>query len=208
MIFVRGQSLRISSAASRPPRFGIAMSRRRTSGRSSTQRSIACRPSSASPTTSMSSAFWRRALTPSRMRAWSSAITTRVLGMEDLFWNRNLERDVRAVAGRGVEAHLPAEDLHAFAHAEETEAAACLRRQLDALRVEPPAVVLDLDEQPLLVGGDLQEDVLGLRVAGHVEERLLHDPEDRGRDVPGRSEEHTSELQSPCNLVCRLLLEK
>src|SRR5256885_11781317 len=27
-------------------------------------------------------------------------------------------------------------------------------------------------------------------------------------DVEGRSEEHTSELQSPCNLVCRLLLEK
>src|SRR5256885_8919771 len=25
---------------------------------------------------------------------------------------------------------------------------------------------------------------------------------------PVRSEEHTSELQSPCNLVCRLLLEK
>src|SRR2546426_4106656 len=25
---------------------------------------------------------------------------------------------------------------------------------------------------------------------------------------PERSEEHTSELQSPCNLVCRLLLEK
>src|SRR5256885_3194923 len=34
------------------------------------------------------------------------------------------------------------------------------------------------------------------------------------RQAPGaslrgeRSEEHTSELQSPCNLVCRLLLEK
>src|SRR2546426_4747210 len=28
-----------------------------------------------------------------------------------------------------------------------------------------------------------------------------------GCPVP-RSEEHTSELQSPCNLVCRLLLEK
>src|ERR1022692_523317 len=29
------------------------------------------------------------------------------------------------------------------------------------------------------------------------------------RDPPeNRSEEHTSELQSPCNLVCRLLLEK
>src|ERR1039457_1753586 len=32
-----------------------------------------------------------------------------------------------------------------------------------------------------------------------------------GADSPARrdrSEEHTSELQSPCNLVCRLLLEK
>src|SRR5205807_9865090 len=28
------------------------------------------------------------------------------------------------------------------------------------------------------------------------------------RRVNRRSEEHTSELQSPCNLVCRLLLEK
>src|SRR5256885_12075827 len=27
-------------------------------------------------------------------------------------------------------------------------------------------------------------------------------------EVLRRSEEHTSELQSPCNLVCRLLLEK
>src|SRR5256885_4917593 len=27
-------------------------------------------------------------------------------------------------------------------------------------------------------------------------------------DRVARSEEHTSELQSPCNLVCRLLLEK
>src|SRR5256885_11741843 len=28
------------------------------------------------------------------------------------------------------------------------------------------------------------------------------------RELLLRSEEHTSELQSPCNLVCRLLLEK
>src|SRR5256885_12828724 len=34
--------------------------------------------------------------------------------------------------------------------------------------------------------------------------------DDRGTSsvAPQRSEEHTSELQSPCNLVCRLLLEK
>src|SRR2546426_4334113 len=33
----------------------------------------------------------------------------------------------------------------------------------------------------------------------------------KAKKAPGvvaRSEEHTSELQSPCNLVCRLLLEK
>src|SRR2546426_3149239 len=29
-------------------------------------------------------------------------------------------------------------------------------------------------------------------------------PTDRGRAGAARSEEHTSELQSPCNLVCRL----
>src|SRR5574337_1074744 len=34
----------------------------------------------------------------------------------------------------------------------------------------------------------------------------LSDPMDCS--LPGRSEEHTSELQSPLNLVCRLLLEK
>src|ERR1022692_5136028 len=37
-----------------------------------------------------------------------------------------------------------------------------------------------------------------------------HSRVDRRRPADGqrRSEEHTSELQSPCNLVCRLLLEK
>src|SRR2546426_7521100 len=42
--------------------------------------------------------------------------------------------------------------------------------------------------------------------------RRVADAERSGRAVPHaktvRSEEHTSELQSPCNLVCRLLLEK
>src|SRR2546426_1811460 len=48
--------------------------------------------------------------------------------------------------------------------------------------------------------------------------RILHGPAHLLRPGPARSEscflttprseEHTSELQSPCNLVCRLLLEK
>src|SRR5256885_8700516 len=37
--------------------------------------------------------------------------------------------------------------------------------------------------------------------------RQRHRPFPR-RSGTDRSEEHTSELQSPCNLVCRLLLEK
>src|SRR5256885_6313941 len=47
--------------------------------------------------------------------------------------------------------------------------------------------------------------------AGSAEAGLAHHPVARrlGRlAVFARSEEHTSELQSPCNLVCRLLLEK
>src|SRR2546426_3620865 len=39
-------------------------------------------------------------------------------------------------------------------------------------------------------------------------QRLARDLEAPGQASRVRSEEHTSELQSPCNLVCRLLLEK
>src|SRR5256885_4086780 len=49
----------------------------------------------------------------------------------------------------------------------------------------------------------------GQTVSGYRGDAPLHR---RPRDADGqeswRSEEHTSELQSPCNLVCRLLLEK
>src|SRR3989454_1336725 len=58
---------------------------------------------------------------------------------------------------------------------------------------------------------------LGQLAAGHPAVIILLQclQADRAKDLlrsgePGqqRSEEHTSELQSPCNLVCRLLLEK
>src|SRR5256885_7018193 len=52
-------------------------------------------------------------------------------------------------------------------------------------------------------------------LAQAVLDRLLRDStvcllagDDPRVQVCRRSEEHTSELQSPCNLVCRLLLEK
>src|SRR5256885_8593582 len=54
---------------------------------------------------------------------------------------------------------------------------------------------------------------IGLRVHGHARDaELLERPHHAYGDLAAvcnqRSEEHTSELQSPCNLVCRLLLEK
>src|SRR5256885_7592891 len=44
--------------------------------------------------------------------------------------------------------------------------------------------------------------------SGSGKSTLLHLLGGLDREFEGRSEEHTSELQSPCNLVCRLLLEK
>src|SRR5256885_4903848 len=62
---------------------------------------------------------------------------------------------------------------------------------------------------------------LGAAAAAAAQDRAAAEPADRWqimlrdgstlwdlRLVTLRSEEHTSELQSPCNLVCRLLLEK
>src|SRR5690348_18174430 len=51
-----------------------------------------------------------------------------------------------------------------------------------------------------------------LQRAAHVDQRALRagtaGEQLRGPFVVARSEEHTSELQSPVHLVCRLLLEK
>src|SRR5690348_18119913 len=61
-----------------------------------------------------------------------------------------------------------------------------------------------------VVVGVLQVVVLGRAaavVAGEDHERVLPTPL-RFERVEDRSEEHTSELQSPVHLVCRLLLEK
>src|SRR5438094_6346976 len=53
----------------------------------------------------------------------------------------------------------------------------------------------------------VQRDAHDARLLGERLQNRLADPPHRVRDEP-RSEEHTSELQSPYDLVCRLLLEK
>src|SRR2546426_2392959 len=46
------------------------------------------------------------------------------------------------------------------------------------------------------------------RTATPPSSKNLSGIKEQPRATARRSEEHTSELQSPCNLVCRLLLEK
>src|SRR5256885_12925569 len=51
-------------------------------------------------------------------------------------------------------------------------------------------------------------DMLRARDHDLVLQNELFELIEKRREKIDRSEEHTSELQSPCNLVCRLLLEK
>src|SRR5260370_25517392 len=62
------------------------------------------------------------------------------------------------------------------------------------------------DALPICLGG-LNHAEHG-RVTSGARSRRCADPSDRQRRPAFRSEEHTSELQSHLNLVCRLLLEK
>src|SRR2546426_4473647 len=78
----------------------------------------------------------------------------------------------------------------------------------------PQLVAVHTRPEPLGVGAEVDHpEALAVPVEPQVAEHRKHeiarpaaDRDERGR-AP-RSEEHTSELQSPCNLVCRLLLEK
>src|SRR2546426_7652516 len=67
------------------------------------------------------------------------------------------------------------------------------------------------DRQGPGLGSERSRHERRLRCCLQDQGRLRPDGPQRGRGLGGRkvrSEEHTSELQSPCNLVCRLLLEK
>src|SRR5438270_5451953 len=74
------------------------------------------------------------------------------------------------------------------------------------------------DALPISVGAGVErlqrQRVVEVDIGDHRDRRLAHDRPQRvdvliaGNRHPDRSEEHTSELQSQSNLVCRLLLEK
>src|SRR5437762_10478811 len=78
-------------------------------------------------------------------------------------------------------------------------------------RSDQPPARDDVEHRELLRDADRRV-VERDRVAEHEEVRILAAARERGGHQVGRrhhrSEEHTSELQSPMYLVCRLLLEK
>src|SRR5437879_13902355 len=93
------------------------------------------------------------------------------------------EDDIRDVAGVTLE----------LTRGWEIATADCGARGIDAARqFRPDAILLD---------------VMMPDMAGPATFRALQSSDDT-REIPVRSEEHTSELQSPMYLVCRLLLEK
>src|SRR5688500_19841561 len=70
-----------------------------------------------------------------------------------------------------------------------------------------PICLLDVVRAVLVGVFDAAQDGNEPGPAVHVGRREIRPAVERPQ-VGRRSEEHTSELQSPCNLVCRLLLEK
>src|SRR5205807_10192373 len=88
-------------------------------------------------------------------------------------------------------AHLP--DLHSFPTRRSSDLPPRHRHRPDASRRSPCAIYW----RPRCARRGFRHRSCGARRSS-----------DHALPNERRSEEHTSELQSPCNLVCRLLLEK
>src|SRR6266446_7715072 len=92
-------------------------------------------------------------------------------------------------------------------------ASACRRTDPRRPRPRPQGFASTTSETTRKLGQNLPavDEVLDLRLPHAVEtgdQPVLENARDLPCGMEPRSEEHTSELQSPCNLVCRLLLEK
>src|SRR5688500_19623460 len=104
----------------------------------------------------------------------------------------------RAFASASVSIIFGGSFSHAFSHS-------CVRRSFTWARSGPAMRPLPIVWQPLHARADqsdlpfLASPSSSVKTAGASADWAC---------AARRSEEHTSELQSPCNLVCRLLLEK
>src|SRR5256885_3400681 len=82
-----------------------------------------------------------------------------------------------------------------------------MRSKARRLKAEHDIALVIVDYLQLMQGpGDVENRQQEISYISRSLKALAKELRARRRDL--RSEEHTSELQSPCNLVCRLLLEK
>src|SRR5256885_11362728 len=81
--------------------------------------------------------------------------------------------------------------------------ASLVGQQIESLHTQGEIFAAALSEGAVLDSSD-EGEILLPDLARQMMRRLVEPTRTHAR----RSEEHTSELQSPCNLVCRLLLEK
>src|SRR2546426_5372960 len=113
----------------------------------------------------------------------------------------------RGVLGEGAErVDAPVEQIPHRATQLEVAPSQRERQISDGIVGQATGDVLLVPAEPL------PPDIAGVHCGGERNASFLPlMPKDRDRKPridAVRSEEHTSELQSPCNLVCRLLLEK
>src|SRR3989454_4864984 len=78
----------------------------------------------------------------------------------------------------------------------------------DRRETEEVRLFLHGGDDRLVVRGSDGSGPLVRVIAGGGDDELVDSARAGSTHFYDRSEEHTSELQSPCNLVCRLLLEK
>src|SRR2546426_6980080 len=86
------------------------------------------------------------------------------------------------------------------------EKRAVLQKMRDRLRSRFNVAVAELDHEDVWQHATLG--VVSISDSQPLLESVFRQVLAESEKILGRSEEHTSELQSPCNLVCRLLLEK
>src|SRR3990172_9061067 len=173
-------------AAASPSISGMEMSMTITSGVRLRASSTASRPLEASPTTSMSGSMSRRARSPERSTAWSSARRTRIFSVIGALpaaapRQRSLNRDARAPAHGRLNLHRSADEGEPLLHAEQAEAGSA--RPHRGLHVETAAVVLDDQAQRASTPGEAGLRPGSLGVLGYVGERLLHDPVEHKLDL-------------------------
>ena len=167
----------ISTVACRPVMRGIETSSTQMSGRSRSASCTASTPSAASATTSMSG--WRSSssFSPPRTMPWSSAMQSEpsVVALMRAPRARTVSSTRRALAGLGARspgARRPAARARACPPG---PSARCCRR----LGSKPsPSSVIVTRSSGLLQPSTVTFTLLGVRVAGDVRQRLLHDAVD------------------------------